>query len=142
MHIPSETLLPQARHPCARQSTPQALKHGQACQEIYYTSDQHAEQGVLSTALFPNILHLFRVSAVTQWPVYSPINIQDTNKMRRTEVKTIYGGKLCFQSRSHQGPPSHPLSGQLSDDGSCYLREKEKCTVEEAKGLFLRKSTI
>lgn len=46
--------------------------HFQACQEIYCTSDQYAEQAVPSVALFPNNLHIVRVSAVTQRPVNPP----------------------------------------------------------------------
>lgn len=63
--------------------------HVQACQEIHYTADRYAdEQDVLCVALFPNILHIFRVSAVSGWLVTPPEASQDTNKMQSTVVKT------------------------------------------------------
>lgn len=76
MHIPSNTIPQQASHTCEKQLAPQALMHVEACQEIHYTSDQYAEQHILFVALFPNILHIFRVSALTKWPMISrPPNI-------------------------------------------------------------------
>ena len=70
MHRPSK--IPQEQDTCV-QGSPQlrAPMPAQARPETY-TSDQHAEQDVLSVALFPNILHIFRVSAATKWHVIPP----------------------------------------------------------------------
>lgn len=69
--------------------------HVQACQEIYYTSDQYA-QDILFGALFSNILHIFRVSAVTKWPHKYP---RILTKWEVQRSKPVNGGKLCCISR-------------------------------------------
>lgn len=64
--------------------------------------------------------------------------------MRRSEIKTTYGGKSCCVSRAYVTEDHHPTTFWATLRGWQLLtdKKKKKCTVEEAKGLFLRKSTI
>lgn len=120
------------------------MTHAPACQEVHYTSDQQAEQDILFVALFLNILHIFRVSALTKQPVIPPQTSRDTNKMRSSEVNTICGGKLWCVSRAYlikDHLPTHFL-GNPQRMAAADLKKKKSARWRRQKGLFLRKSTI
>lgn len=104
-----------------------------------HTACQYTELDAQFVPVSPNIWKHLVNSVATSWLLET---FQDTNKMWSAETKAINCGELSCVSRSQQAGPSVPCIWGTPRRMAAANLGGEKCTVEEVRGLFLRKSTI